>query len=126
VDFDELQRRARTVAGNLAMNRLDQRTLAHAAGAPEQRIVGRQSFGEARGVLQQRIAHPVDALEQPERQAINFGDGQEGRRLRLPDKGLGLVKIGLLRRWRGEPFQGSRDAFDKPANRFLEVHGNFV
>ena len=126
VNLDELQRRRRTPARHVGMDRLDQRALAHAARAPEQRIVGRQSAREARGILHQRVAHPVDALEQPERHAIDLGDGQEGLGLRLPDKGLGPVEIGLSRRGRGEPLQGSRDTFDKPANRFLEVHGNFV
>ena len=36
---------------DLGMRRLDQRRLAHAARAPQQRVVGRQAAGEALGVL---------------------------------------------------------------------------
>ena len=46
------------------VDRLDQRALAHAARAPEEHVVGRQAAGEALGVLEQDVAHPVDALEE--------------------------------------------------------------
>ncbi len=46
------------------MRGLDQRRFAHAARAPQQRIVRRQAAGEALGILDQKIAHPIDALEQ--------------------------------------------------------------
>ena len=45
------------------MDRLDQRALAHAARAPEEHVVGRQAAREALGVLDQDVAHAVDALE---------------------------------------------------------------
>ncbi len=42
------------------MHGLDQRAFAHAARAPEQRIVGRQAVGEAARVFQQRVARWLD------------------------------------------------------------------
>ena len=53
------------------VRRLDQRRLAHAARAPEQRVVGRQAAREALGVLDQNVAHPVDALEQRHLDAVD-------------------------------------------------------
>ena len=49
VDLDQLQRRraGRQLGGDRGMHRLDQRALAHAARAPEERVVGRQAGGEA-------------------------------------------------------------------------------
>ncbi len=54
-----------------ACDGLDQRRFAHAARAPQQRIVGRQAAGEALGVLDQHVAHPVDALEQRHLDAVD-------------------------------------------------------
>ena len=45
------------------VHRLDQRALAHAARAPQQHVVGRQPAREPPGVLQQDVAHPVDAAQ---------------------------------------------------------------
>ena len=49
---------------DLGVHGLDQRGLAHAACAPEQRVVGRQAAREAQGVLEQDFALAFDALEQ--------------------------------------------------------------
>src|SRR5580698_5719884 len=51
------------------MNRLDEQALAHAARAPQKRVVGGQAACEAARVLEQRFARGVDALEQRQRQA---------------------------------------------------------
>ena len=69
VDFDELERPVTAFAPcvrniDLRVHGLDQRRFAHAARSPQQRVVGRQPAREALRVLQQHIAHAVDALEQ--------------------------------------------------------------
>ena len=60
---------------DIGMRRLHQRGLSHAARAPQQRVVGGQTVGKAFGVLDQDVAHPVDALEQAEVDAADAGDG---------------------------------------------------
>jgi hypothetical protein len=57
------------------VDRLDQRALAHAARAPEQRVVGGQAGGEAPRVLEQQIALAGDAGEQREIDAADLGHG---------------------------------------------------
>ena len=72
VDLDQLEASG---DGRLPVDRgmrgLDQRRLAHAARAPEQRVVGRQAVGEALGVLDQEIAHPVDAAQKRKIDAVD-------------------------------------------------------
>ncbi len=130
MDFDELERsrlgRRPDLAADLGMDRLDQGALARAPRAPEQRIVGGEPLGEAGGVVEERVPHPVDALEQADGQAIDRHDGQERLRLGLPNEGLRPVEVGLSRRGGRKPLQRPRDPLDQHANRFLEVHGNFV
>ena len=55
------------------MDGLDERALAHAARAPQQRIVGRQARGEPLGVLEQDVADPVDALEEVQLDPVDLG-----------------------------------------------------
>ena len=63
VDLDQLQPVGRlAIDVDAGMRRLDQRRFAHAARAPQQRVVGGQAVGEALGILDQDVAHPVDAL----------------------------------------------------------------
>ncbi len=54
------------------MHRLDQRALAHAARAPQQRVVGGQPVGEAPRVGEQDVAHPVDPAQQPDLDAADL------------------------------------------------------
>ena len=65
-----LPRRAELPA-HLGVRRLDQRRLAHAARAPQQRVVGGQAAGEAARVVEQLLGGAVDALEQAERLAVD-------------------------------------------------------
>lgn len=99
MDLDELEcaspRRRTSLAAHLCVDRLDQGTLAHATCAPQQRVVGGKPLGEAQRVVEEHIAHPVDALEQAERHAIDLGHGQEGLWLGLPNEGLRLVEVWL-------------------------------
>ena len=92
VDLDQLQPVGGLAVGiDAGMRSLHQRGLAHAARAPQQRIVGGQAVGEALGVLDQDVAHPVDALEQEEVDAADALDlGQPP--VRVPDKGVGIIE----------------------------------
>ena len=92
------------------MHRLDQRRLAHAARAPEQRIVGRQAAREALGILHQRVAHAVDALEQRHLHAVDARDRNQPRALGMPDEGVGAAEIGHCGWTRREPLQRVGDA----------------
>jgi hypothetical protein len=108
------------------MHRLDQRTLAGAARAPEQRIVGGKALRKPHGVVEQHVAHAVDAFEQRKRHAIDRRDRQKGLGIGLPDKSLGAVEIGLPRGGGRKPLQGPGNPLDKARNWFLEVHGRLV
>jgi hypothetical protein len=101
MDLDQLEIIA-AVDGR--MHGLDQRRLAHAAGAPEQRIIGRQSAREPLRVLDQSVAHAIDALEQRHVDAIDVLDRREPTPLRMPHEGVGRGEIRRRRRARSEPF----------------------
>src|SRR4029077_4039924 len=94
MDLDELQRaRLRLrLAADCRMHRLDEGALAGAAGAPQKRIVGGKAAREADSVVVEHVTHPVDALEQGKRHAIDVSDGQKGLRLGLPDESFSLVE----------------------------------
>ncbi len=95
------------------MRGLDQRRLAHAARAPEQRVVGRQPAREALGILDQHVAHPVDALEQrhldavdraaPARAAARPGARRRRRRRRSRGAGRPPAPAARARRRCGRP-----------------------
>ena len=79
---------------DLGVHRLDQGALAHAAGAPEQGVVGRQAFGEAAGVLQQGRLLALDALQQPDLDPVDPGHRLQEVALGVPDEGIGGVERG--------------------------------
>ena len=62
MDLDEREG-MRTHFVDSGMRGLDERTLAGAAGAPQQYIVGREAGGEPLGVVEQDVAHPVYAAQ---------------------------------------------------------------
>ena len=74
---------------------------AHAARAPQQRVVGGKSVGETLGILDQDVAHPVDTLEQADIDAADMGHGRKPP-VGMPDKGIGatqrLASVGGRRR----------------------------
>jgi hypothetical protein len=74
----------------------------------------------------EHVAHPVDALEQGKRHAIDRRDWQKRLWFSLPDEGFSLVEVGLARGGRRQPVQGPGNPLDKTPNWFLEVHGPFV
>ena len=90
---------------DLRMDRLDQGRLAHAAGAPEQGVVGRQAAGEALGVLDEDVAHPVDAAQQAHLDPVDLRHRREPAPGRMPHEGIGGREIGLAaaRAGRGAP-----------------------
>ena len=98
MDLDQFQ-----APGDLALSvdrgvrSLDQRRLAHAARAPEQRIVGGKGAREALGVLDQKVAHPVDPAQERDIDAVDVRNRREGARVGAPDEGLGRVEIGFVR-----------------------------
>jgi hypothetical protein len=108
MDLDELK------PLDLAMHGLDERALAHAACAPQQRIVGGQPPREALRVGKERIAHAVDALEQRKRHAVDIGNGQEGLRLGLPHEGVACLEVGRLGLVRAKSLDRPGDPLDQP------------
>src|SRR5262245_48246740 len=113
MDFHELE------PGDLAMDCLDQRTLAHAASAPQQRVVGGKALSEAERVGEERIAHAVDALEQRQLHAVDVGYRLKAPALGLPDEGLGGGEIGPSR---PEALQRARNPLQNAGEGLLKVH----
>ena len=95
------------------MRGFDQRRLAHAARAPQQRVVGRQARGEALGVLDQHVAHAVDALEQRHVDAVDARHRREPAPVGMPDEGIGGGEIGRGRRLRRQPLERGGDALSR-------------
>ena len=92
VDLDQGQG-ASALGIDLAVDRLDQRALAHAARPPEEGIVGRPSGREAAGVGEQDVAHAIDADQKRQR---HVGDRRDRAQLlgrRFPDEGIGRVEV---------------------------------
>ena len=131
MDFNELEAPVDVfLAVDRGVRRLDQRRLAHAARAPQQRVVGGQPAREAAGVLDQKIAHPVDAAQEREIDAVDARDGGERPALGAPDEGLRRLEI-RRRRMRGrEPLERVGDAAEEGggtvgARRWHEEPGRF-
>src|SRR5262249_47968853 len=116
MNLDELE------ALHYAMHRLDQRALAHAACAPQQRIVGRKPAGETLCVGEQRIAHAVDALEQREGHAVDIGNRNEASRLGMPGEGVACREVRRFGLLRAKALDGPSDPFEHTRERFLKVH----
>jgi len=116
VDFDELQ------PGDLAMDGLDQRALAHAARAPQKGIVGGKAAGEAKRVGKERIAHAVDTPKQGQGHSIDIAYGLKALGLGLPDKGIRGVEIGPVGFTRSKTLKRPGDPLQKAGKGFLKVH----
>ena len=87
-----------------SMGGFHQRRFAHAARAPQQRVIGGQALGEALGIFDQHVAHAVDALEQRHLDAVDVRDRRQAS-VRMPDKGVGGGQIGRGRVGRRETLQ---------------------
>ena len=98
MDLDQFQApRDLALSVDRGVRSLDQRRLAHAARAPEQRIVGGKGAREALGVLDQKVAHPVDPAQERDIDAVDVRNRRKGARVGAPDEGLGRVEIGFVR-----------------------------
>ena len=106
VNFDELERSGEIGAAiDFGVRRLDQRRLAHAARAPQQRIIGRQAARKTQRIVDQEIANPVDAAQQRNVDPIDLGDRVERRAVGAPDEGVGAAEIRFRASRRGQPLQ---------------------
>jgi hypothetical protein len=98
MDLDQLEApRDVCLAIDRGVRRLDQRRLAHAARAPQKRIVGGQPAGEALRVLDQKVAHPVDPAQNRKVDAVDPRDGRQRGAVGAPDKGLRRLEVRLRR-----------------------------
>ena len=114
VDLDQFEApRDLALAVDRGVRRLDQRRLAHAARAPQQRIVGGKSAGEALGVLDQKVAHPVDPAQERDIDAVDARNGREGACVGAPHESLGRVEVGLRRSRGREPVERLGDAAEE-------------
>ena len=117
VDLDQLERPAPAVARESGIDRgvrgLHQRRLAHAARAPQQRVVGGQALGEALGVFHQHVAHALDALEQRHLDAVDAFDRRQPPAVRMPDEGVGGGEVGRRHLPRRQPLQRGGDALQQ-------------
>ncbi len=117
VDLDELERRFQAAVGvDRGVHGLHQRRFAHAAGAPQQRVVGRQAGGEAPGVVEQYVAHPVDAADQPDLDAVDAMDRLQEAWIGHPDETIGGFELGLGGQRRRQPRHGG----NQPVELFRE------
>ena len=88
MDLDELELAAGLVVDEM-MRGLDERALAHAARAPQQRVVGGQPLGEALGILDQDVARQIDALAGGSISTrLTLATGSSRRVGRMPDEGV--------------------------------------
>ena len=112
VDLDQLQPAfADAATVDLGVRRLDQRRLAHAARPPQQRVVGGKAAREAHRVVEQEVAHAVDAVQQRDVDPVDLGDRLERAAVGAPDEGVGgghRHRRGGRRR--GEPLERVGDA----------------
>ena len=128
VDLDQLERRRRCLrAVDRRMHRLDQRRFAHAARAPQKRVVGRQAGGEAPGIVDQDVADTVDAADQPDIDAVHTLHRLQKARIGGPYEAVRGGKIGCRDIGRRQP-RYRRDQpiefFGKRLDRLLG-HGPF-
>ncbi len=98
---------------DIGVRGLHQRGLAHAARAPKQRVVGGQAAGESRRVLEQRVAHPVDAAQQDDVDPVDLPDRLKRARTGVPNEGVRFGEIRRGRRRRGQTLQRIGDTGDE-------------
>ena len=102
-ELNDLQRPA--LPDHFGMHRLDQTGFPHAARAPEQRVVRRQTGGELQRVGQQDVPHPVHPHQQGQRHARDLWHGHQPVRRGMPDKGIGLQEVRHGLRSGAQPLQ---------------------
>ena len=75
------------------MHGLDERGFAHAAGAPEKRVVGREALCEALRIAEENIASLIDAAQQPDIDPINARNRDKRRGPSGEDERVGCAEI---------------------------------
>ena len=110
VDLDELQRRRSGAERRVdrGVRGLDQRGLAHAARAPQQRVVGRQAAREALGVLDRRSRTRSMPLSSAMSTRLTRGTGASRRPSGCQTKASAAVEVGRRGRRRREPLERRR------------------
>ena len=109
---------------DLRMDRLHQRGLAHAARAPQQRIVGGQAPGETLRIFHQQVAHEVDAPQQADVHTVHLRHRREAAGGRMPDEGVRRRKVDAGVGLGGEAVEGAGDALQRGENGLgLSGHG---
>ena len=122
MDLDQLEAAGDALlAVDRGVRRLDQRRLAHAARAPQQRIVGGERAGEAAGVLDQEIAHPVDAAQERDVDPVDALNRRQRAAVGAPDERFRRVEIGRGRGRRREPVERVGDAGEEGVGSGLEA-----
>ena len=125
VDLDQLET-APELAVDRGMDRLDERALAHAAGPPEQRIVGRQAGREAPGVLEQDVANSIDSLQEIEIDPVDLRDLAQAIAGGVPDKGGMGTQVRHRRRRADQAFQSRGNPFQPLENPLIRLACHMV
>ena len=125
VDLDELQQpRILAEPGiDRGMSGLDERGLSHSPRAPQECVVGGEAARKALGVLDQDVAHAVDALEKRHVDAVDPRDACELAGVGKPDEGVGGGEIGCFGRLRRESLERRGDALEGVGVRGRELVG---
>ena len=125
LDFDE-DKAAGRVTVDRRMGGFDQRAFSHAARTPEERVIGRQAFGEAVGVVHQQIADVIDAFEEAEIDPRHGGHRIQHAACAAPDKGVGSTQISALGGRRRKPFQRLGDARKQGRQTLILSHKHIL
>jgi hypothetical protein len=93
------------------MHGFDERGFAHAAGAPKERVVGREALCEALRIAEKRVPGLVDAAQQPDIDPIDARNRDKCRGPRGEDERLGGAEIAGPGLRAGEPLKRGCDPF---------------
>jgi hypothetical protein len=94
------------------MRGFDERGFAHAAGAPEERIVGREALCEALRIAEKNIASLVDAAQQPDIDPIDARNRDKRRGPSGENERVGGAEI-AGRGCASEPLKRGGDPFQR-------------
>ncbi len=112
MDFDQRQG-ARMLVVDGGVRGFDERTLAGPAGAPQQYVVGGEARGEALGIVEQDVADPVDAAQEPDLDAVYLVNRLEPAAVGMPHEGVAAFQLVGKCGGRGQALQRSGDAIEQ-------------
>ena len=99
MDLDQHQR-LWLVLVDPCVDGLHQRALAHAASAPQERVVGGQAAGESARIVMERVGDAFDPAQKVVGDTRHQRHRPQSTAAGLPDEGVGGREIGVLdRRW---------------------------